>query len=551
MTESMRDRERRRTRGPAERMTIARAWGEELWDAFGERTGFHFPDSRWWKDPVSFFRQVLGVEPWSRQTEVILAVRDHLRVAVRSGHKVSKSHTAAGLAACFYCSFDDARVVMSSTTSRQVDQILWRELRMMRARAGRCVACKAADPDGHRIARPCEHSAIIDGECGDMARTGLKADFREVVGFTAREAEAVAGVSGANLLYLVDESSGVPDTIFQAIEGNRAGGARVVLFGNPTKTEGEFFDAFFKKKQFYHCITISSEETPNAVEGREVIPGLAGREWIEEKKQEWGETSALYKIRIKGEHALNEDGKIFSVHAIKQAEERWHETADTGRLYIGVDPAGESGTGDEAVFAVRRGLKLLAIFAYLGLSEDAHIVHIHSIASTYRLPRETPVVVVDREGSIGSALFGRLRALTDKADAPFELVGVRASDRAVRQPAIYDRMRDELTANLEAWVRDGGAILEDTKLAAEMHKLEWKQHAGSGRLKVTPKDVLRKELGRSPDRYDALALAAWEPLSLREGAEDLSDAARSVAQHEDPASAGMDPYAGAAPWGRK
>src|SRR5690606_31880088 len=139
------------------------------------------------------------------------------------------------LAHWFYGSFDDARVIMTSTTARQVDQILWREVKMLRARSGWCVACKRGNQrrreenpiNPELIARPCQHSALIREVPGELARTGMKsADFREIVGFTAKEAEAVAGISGRNLLYIVDEASGVAQAIFEAIEGNRAGGAR-------------------------------------------------------------------------------------------------------------------------------------------------------------------------------------------------------------------------------------------------------------------------------------------------------------------------------------
>lgn len=479
-------------------------------------TGLRFPSSEYRDKPVEFFRQVLGVEPWSRQIDIINAVRDHTRVAVCSGHKVSKSHSAAGIALWFYCSFSDARVVMTSTTSRQVDQILWRELRMIRARSGRCVDCKREDPEGLRVPRPCPHSALIDGEQGDLARTGLKAsDFREIVGFTAREAEAVAGISGRNLLYIVDEASGVGDDIFEAIEGNRAGGARIVMFSNGTRNEGEFFEAFTSKSQYYYSMRVSSEETPNVISGQVLIPGLATREWIEEKKIEWGEDSALYRVRIKGEHALHEEGRIFSVHAIGEAEKRWAITQPAGRLYIGLDPAGESGKGDESMFCMRRGLKVLGFKGHRGLNADAHVAHLTKLLTDLRLPREVPVVVVDREGPIGTPLYRILNDYLDQHQNAFELVGMRGSDRASRQPQTYDRMRDELAANLESWFRDGGAIVEDTRLAAELHSLEWKE-AANGRLKLTPKDQLRKMLGRSPDRYDALSLACWEPLSLRE-----------------------------------
>jgi hypothetical protein len=477
-----------------------------------------FPSPLYQRNPEGFFRNVLGVKPWAKQVEIMNAVRDNKRVAVVSGHKCSKSNTCAGIALWKYCSFTDARVVMTSTTARQVDAILWRELRMLHARAGRCVECKEADPEGLLIARPCEHSAIIDGDLGDLAKTGLKShDFREVVGFTARESEAVAGISGAELLYIIDEASGVPDLIFEAIEGNRAGGASVLMVGNGTRNEGEFFEAFHAKSKFYVTITMSSEQTPNVIEGRDVIPGLATREWVEEKREEWGEQSPMYIIRVKGGFALGEDNKIFSTHRIMQAEQRWESTEPAGRLFIGLDPAGETGTGDDSAVSVRRGLKQIAMRVRQGLSAEMHLSWALQLMAEFSLPRETPVLVIDREGSIGAKLFRALREYLEQDEyihaPPFELIALRASDAAQRKPHIYDRMRDELVANLEEWMRAGGAILTDAKLAKELHQYEYTQDR-RGKFKVTDKRTIKKNIGRSPDRFDSLALAAWEPLSL-------------------------------------
>lgn len=515
---------------------LAAALRAQLEDA----TRIKFPSPLFRRDPVKFFELVLGVEPWSKQREIIEAIRDNQRVAVKSGHKVSKSHTLAGVALWYYCSFEDARVVCSSTTSRQVNKIIWRELRMMRARSGRCLDCRKMQEDGPR---PCVHSALIDGELGETAQTGLKStDFREVVGFTATEAEAVAGISGANLLYLLDEASGIDDAIFEAIEGNRAGGARVVMFSNPTRTTGEFFDAFNSKARFYKTITVSSEETPNVVEGRVVIPGLATREWIEEKKEEWGEESPLYKVRVKGEFPLKEDGKIFSIHTISQAEKKWEETSEAGRLFIGIDPAGPTGSGDESVFCLRRGLKVMHLQPNLGLNDEGHLVTLLGLLKQWGLPGEIPVVVLDREGSIGASLFGMLRNHSELHPEAFELVGARASDRAPRQPLVYDRLRDELASSLESWFREGGAIPTDSKLAQELHVFEWKQQA-NGRLKVTSKEDVKKIIGRSPDRYDALALSCWVPLLLQE---NVPESAKKVVQRDAyERDESFDPYAGA------
>ena len=551
---------RRRIRAKSDRRTFVLDACAVIDAALADMATIRWPSPRYRKDPVGFFRDILGIEPWSKQREVIESVRDNPRTSWKAGHRVSKSNTDTGCALWFYSSFEDARVVMTAPVARQVDDILYRELRMMVRRAGKCSSCRAEDPEDLRIPRPCPHSAKIDGELGDKAKTGLvSSNFREIKGYTAKDVESITGTAGKNLLFIIDEASGVSDAIFEGIEGNRAGWAedgdgvvRVLLSGNPTKTSGEFFRSHNDERtsQHYHCITTSSEDSPNVTEGRVVIPGLATKDWVNEKREMWGEDSALYLVRVRGEFALDEDGRIFSVHAIQESEQRWDETEASGRLYIGVDAAGESGTGDEAAFAPRRGLKLLELQAERGLSEAEHLARVLGLIDVHGLPRETPVVVLDREGAVGAKVYSHFVGYLEQNPHAFELVGVRASDRAMRQPYIYDRMRDELAANFEAWVRDGGAIVEDTKLAAEMHVFEWDQ-AVNGRLKLVPrKKDLRKSssLGRSPDRFDAVTLSCWEPLALRAG-KDLPPSVR-LDDEDDFAESVMDPYAGADAWGR-
>lgn len=532
-------------RAPKRLPTMANTLAAALFALVEEVTGLRWPSERYRAEPVRFYREILGVEPWSKQIEIIESVRDNPRTAAVSGHRSGKSTIGAGSGLWFYCSYEDARVTLTSKTARQVDDILWRELRMMVTRSGICIACRIDEKLGKRTSRPCPHSAIIDGELGSKARTGLvpragtdglRDDFREVKGYTADEVEAITGIAGKNLLTVVDEASGVEEEIFEGLEGNRAGWTeggdgivRQLLLGNGTKTSGEFFEAFHKKKGFYHCVRVSSEETPNVVEKREVYPGLASFDWVEEKKKMWGEQSALYIVRVKGWFATKEDGKIFSVHAIGQAEERWREQEkeleageDDGlglprfggrRLWIGVDPAGESGTGDEAVFFPRRGARALDPLALRGLTPEAHAAHLLGMIAQLKEPRERPVVVLDREGAVGADVYGVLKSIADEGRGPFELVSVRASDGAHREPITYDRMRDELVANLKAWFDDEGAIPEDTQLEAELHEFEWIQV--ERRLKATPKKAIRKKLGRSPDRFDALALACWVPRELQ------------------------------------
>jgi phage terminase large subunit len=516
---------------------------------------FAWPSSKYREDPVLFFREVLGVEPWDKQIEIIEAIRDHRRVAVASGHKVSKSHTAAGVALWFFSSFPDARVVMTSTTARQVDQILWLEVKKMHARAGRCVACKKEDLA--RIARrepqgpvPCAHSALLDGgPVPILARTGIKsADFREVVGFTAREAEAVAGVSGNNLLYLADEASGIPDLIFEAIEGNRSGGGRIAMFSNPTKTEGEFFEAFHGKAAFYKTLRVSSEDSPNVKAGRVIIPGLCERDYVEEKKLEWGVDSPLYKIRIEGKFVLKEDGKILSAADITASEDRWADTPAEGRLIVGLDPAGDGSDGDDTAFAPRRGLKIFPVTAIRALTEEGILINLLAILKERRLAtdREAPVVVLDEEGDIGTRVRRRLREYAEDHPEDFELRCVKASNGATRQPQDYVRVRDELWARVSYWIkREGGAVPPDTKLAKELHSPSWTYDIKKRAIATSKKELRKLLSGRSPDRADAVCLAVWE----RADVAGAPPPGLPPVASPDPEFAPLDPYSAGSTWG--
>lgn len=501
-------------------------------------TRITLPSARYRNDPVAFYREILGIEPWSRQVELLEKVRDYSRVACKSGRRVSKSNSAAGAALWWYSSNHNARVILTAPTARQVDGILWREVGILRDDSGLCVACRDMLKAGRYIPSPCEHSARIPGTIGKLARTGLEIGHNEIRGFTARDGEAFQGYAGPNMLFIADEASGVEQAIFEVIKGNLAGGGKLLLTGNPTRNQDEFFDAFHSLKRDlddpqsvgYVTMTISSEESPNVITGMDIIPGLATREYIREREIEWGRDSAMFQIHVLGEFALNEAGRIFSVDAITQAQTRWSDrTTDAagritevaadpklGRLWIGLDPAGATGTGDDTVFCFRRGPHVAAFEHRKGLDDEAHLIQLLALSAKRTAPGEVPVVVLDASGSIGASLGGRLRGYQEQNPKAFKLVAMRGSDRAVRDSMVYDRVRDELTGNLEKWLRAGGEIPADDKLAGEMHAMEWEIQPGSGRQKVTPKTKLKKELGRSPDRYDALALACYEPAHIND-----------------------------------
>lgn len=541
---------RRVIRAPSKRKTFAEDLTEALKILIDKATSLSWPNSKYSKNPVKYCHDILGFEPWAKQQEVMNAVVNHPLVSVKSGHRIGKSWLAAALALWFYSTFPDARVIGTGPTSTNVQGVLWRAVRQLHARSGRCLKCMVEDPSG---AKPCEHSTIIDSKPAERAATGLVSeDFREIKGYTVRDVEAITGTAGQSLFFIMDEASGVPDQIYEGLEGNRAGWTeeagvmvRMLLIGNPTRTVGEFYDSHEhpRKKKVYARFTISSRDTPNVIEKRNIIPGLATHYWVEQMVAKYGEDSAFIKVRVDGEFPIGEDGKAFSIALITEAEERWDETEATGILQIGLDPAGESGTGDQTGIVARRGQKIVALRRFRGLNEQAHCFHIMDLIEELRdHPREKAIVVIDSEGKIGWDTYVYLRQVASKRDSTFELYRVRASDKAFREPMTFDRVRDELVHNLYLWLRDGGALIEDEQLETELHAVEWDNT--SGKLKITPKKQLRKILGRSPDSFDALTLSCWPVLRTQEEeAEEEEEEDFDDIDLDPYAEDGIDPYA--------
>lgn len=508
-------------------------------NAIAQEKNLRWPNRRYEKDPVGFCRDILGVQLEFKvnakgklriegreiedgetvvvdyQAQILRAVAEHNRVAVTSGHKIGKSLIAACLALWFFCTFDEARVVMTSSTAGQVDRILWREICKIQARAGRCVACKVKDPHGDSIPTPCPHSALIPEEPAQRAANGLRSEdrLREIYGFASKEAENVAGISGPRMLFIVDEASGVPDNIFEAIEGNRAGGAKIVMFSNPTRNAGRLYDAFHKNSKFWKKFRISSMRTINYIAGRNVIGGMAEREWVDEMRDEWGEESAWFKVRVLGQHALAEEGRPFDHHTVAEAQIRNDSLPAVGQLQIGLDPAGDGDHADDSAFAVRRGKKWLHLSDKLKTDLEGLAAECLRLVQTYRRKddHQLPIVSYDAEGNIGYKLGPVLESYQYVDGAKqFDIQAIRASEAAPRLPLVYERQSAELVANLESFVKSGGGLPRNNRLDEELYAWEYYTTL-KGRRKVD-KRAVKKVIGRSPDRFDALALAAWEPM---------------------------------------
>lgn len=432
-------------------------------------------------DPVGFAEDVLGLTVWSRQAEVLQAAVEHKQTAVRAGRKVSKSASIAALALWNSMARGQPTLLTSSSYS-QLKGIIWEEVSTLASRAKLGLDIPL-DPE-----------------------TGIRTPGGGIIsGRSTNKREYMQGYSGADALYLADEASGLPTFIVEALEGNLAGGGRLMLFGNPTQLSGPFYDAFHAHRASWHGIRISSRESPN-VTGEAAIPGLALPEWVAEQERKHGPDSPFVQIHVDGDFPTSGTNTVISLALIEAAMSRTAEIDLTERLHIGADVARFG--SDKTTIRPRRGNTALPSRKVQGTDSYAVARLVMEAVAQHALPGEKPLVKIDVIG-VGAGAYDVLA--TEYADR-VEVIPVNVAERATSQPneGGYRRLRDQLWFGMRDWLAEGGSLPQDEETRSDLIAPTFRFDA-QGRYVVSDKDELRKAIGRSPDEADALALSIYEP----------------------------------------
>jgi transcriptional regulator with XRE-family HTH domain len=526
-----------------------------LGDLLSKVRHIFFPSEEFRDDPVRFCREVLGFEPWSRQRDILEAIRDNKYVAIRSGQKTGKSRIVGAAAIWWYCVWPDAAVLFSNSTGKQLDGINWKEIKHLVNDSGRCQACVENDPKGPV---PCQHSQVVDGELLKSARGGLHSGKRSVLGIQAKDAEGIQGFSGAHLLIIVDEASSLSADLFQAFFGNTAAsGAKMVMVSNPTRQSGPFFDAFHKNKSRWLTIQISSLEA--ATEG---VPGLASMQYCLDvlASDERGEKSPFYQVRVLGEFPSKDTAAIYQLETVLVAQEQWETTEPSGRLVIAIDPAGESGSGDEIGVCWGGGDKIEGLELGLGWGIDRYGLEVMRIITDNGSRYEgKPLVAVDADG-VGYEVHRALRALREETQA-FDLVPIYFGHDALDWRN-YVTTGDEAHVCFARWLRGGGTISRSwSKLEDELRFMQWvpvRKKRYERELELfsgTRKNDVRKELHRSPDSLDCCRIWAYAQ-TKRQASQSVTTPIKeetkkpTAYETRDRAVRAMDPYKGMSKWNR-
>ena len=443
-------------------------------------------------DPVAFSEIYLGETLWEKQVEILRSVERNARTAVKACHASSKTRTAAALTLWWLAKHDQAVVITTAPTERQVKKLLWGEIHTLAAKS--------------RIRFPVPSAMEL--------KLGPK---RLALGMTTsaeNQAVSFAGWHGMNLLIIIDEAPGVDQRVFDAIDGIRASGnVRVLELGNPVVGSGHFHDNFAANRASCSAISISAFDTPNlkgltiddllsmsdAELDENPCPYLVTRRWVKERYEDWGPDDPRFQARVMGEFPTQGEDALVSLVWLEAARQREAVIKDNRPIVAGVDVAGP-GKDETAVYIVQGGsIVELQVFGHADPRGDV-----------VRVLRDygdrLALVNVDVIG-IGYNFARHLQDLGFPVrDINVSEVSVETSDEpeATRQ---YANLKAQLYWNLRERFREGELCgLTDETTLAQLSTIRYLSDS-RGRIAIESKEKARGRGVKSPDRAEALMLA--------------------------------------------
>jgi hypothetical protein len=443
-------------------------------------------------DPVGFLRDVLKCDPWWRQEEIAELVTTEPLVVVASCNSCGKDWLAARLA-LWWVYARRGLVLLTAPTERQLKTILMGHVR----------SAFHGTPD-------------LPGE---LFETALKVD-REgtqagILCMVSTDVSHLTGYHAASLLAILTEAQAIGDHGWEAMLSCGTGeDSRLLALGNPLVATGRFYEV--SRAAHWQYVAVPATDHPNVAQGREVIPGGPTQAWVELIAQEFGRDSSVYRARVLAEFPEDgEDDALVSRGWLEHAAASWEsgalESHAVGaRSVVGVDVA-RFGT-DFTSLAIRQGPVLRELLAWhggdlmattgrIGRELQARGLIRGDVSAQHTLlEARRPRIIVDEIG-LGGGVLDRLVELRYDAKG---FCAAQSPSRHVTEK--FTRKRDEAFWCLRTLLEEGCiALPRDEMLFEELLALRWRTNS-NGKIEMESKMELRKRLGRSPDRADAVAM---------------------------------------------
>ena len=331
----------------------------------------------------------------------------------------------------------------------------------------------------------------------------------------------LAGVHALGVMYQVDEGSGVPEAVFEPLEGGLTDPlSMIILLFNPTKRDGFAMETHRRNRDQW--IPLQWDGEVLAAEKRK--PENYGRFlWFNEEVQEshakkYGKDSDFYRVRVKGLPPNQSGDMLISFESAIAAQTRVIETLDSDPLVIAADIGGPNRGADPSIIIPMRGPQVIAL-------------HEHTEKDTTQLSDRIAGHLRDHLSSVGSDVqyaigvdvIGIGRGVRDQLVnvQKLRVFSIDVSQKPLNEGR-YHRMRDQMYWELREGFMDAleislrimkkGMPVTDDELIGQLTSIRWAEV--DGKIKIQGKGLSSgiphvPPLANSPDKADALAIAWW------------------------------------------
>lgn len=428
------------------------------------------------------------------QIDILFALANLGRECVRGPHGLGKT-TLAAIAILWFADTRerlgiDWKVVTTASKWRQLEKFLW--------------------PEVHKWARRLKKRYRRD----QLFQMKLKLTYGEAFAVASDEHEAIEGAHADHIMYIYDEAKAIPPDTYDATEGAFSGAgknAKLVALALAISTPGESvgrFHAIQTRQPGYEDWHVTHVRLEDAI-----AAGRISSEWANQRMAQWGEKSSVYQNRVLGEFAADDnDGVIPSLAWIEAAIERWtvlteDEGWSRGPLSCVTADVARSGA-DKTVLVDRYAGFVDELESHF--QEDTTTTTARVDAKLTTLGDKTAYACVDVIG-IGAGVVDQLRQKGKVVLAFNASEGTTLTDSSGeltfgnKRAAAWWNLREILDPANELDI----ALPPDEELIGDLLAPKWRVLPG-GRIQVERKDEIRKRLGRSTDRGDAVVMSFWD-----------------------------------------
>lgn len=441
--------------------------------------------------PVEFVEDIIGVKPDKEQTKILRSVATNQMTSVRSGHGVGKSAVEAWVIIWFMLTRPFPKIPCTAPTQHQLFDILWAE-----------------------VSKWIRNNPVLSEQLvWTKERLYMKNNPEEwfAVARTASKPDALQGFHADHLLYIIDEASGVDDTIFEPVLGSLSTpGARLLMCGNPTQLKGFFFDSHHKNRASYSTFHIDGRQSKRVQQ-----------DFINTIINMYGEDSDVFRVRVAGEFPLAEDDVFISLPLVeKSIATEWTQRPHPHQIHIGCDVArfGDDKTVicyriDEKVqfYRKRNGQDTMAT------ADDILRLGNDLVARLHLTPEVDLIPVKVDDGGVGGGVVDRLRQVKKLNPEQYwwlEVYPVKFGQK------INNKYYDDSTTYMMSVVKsllqphdETGApkpleliLPDDDHLIGQLTSRKYSM-TDRGKLRVESKDTMKKRGLTSPDEADSVLLA--------------------------------------------